>query len=404
MATKKKKKVSKNLNVQNKQKKSKGKREIHKSLPKKFRRNIFIGVIALFIVAFIINTAPGFKKDKYKDITNLVISDENVTDELTHKIYINEKGTIYLAKDDLSKLLNKTIYYDESENTIIITSESTVASMRIGEKSLKINGANLATLDTIIEIENIMYIPISELESVYNISVKYIEKSNIIVIDDLSKTLATAETNEKVNLKFRPRGLSKTLTKLDKNERVYAFETTKKGWRLIRTEDGAVGYIKAKYLSNEYTLRQDMESKESTVKNVKVNLQTEDLQDIGNIKVSIQDLFEVQNTEIILKKTTTAEKNENQNVWATLSINENEELKNYKNRSNIIDNLIKVVYKYKIKGINVKLELNKEENDRFLLELAPRLKEMGIITNLITNEKIDKEKYKGIIEYIITNE
>jgi len=60
------------------------------------------------------------------------------------------------------------------------------------------------------------------------------------------------DENEKTKLKFRPRGLSKTLEQLSKGERIYAFETTSKGWRLIRTEEGVIGYVKAEKLANEY--------------------------------------------------------------------------------------------------------------------------------------------------------
>ena len=41
----------------------------------KFIRNILIGIVALIIVAFIINIAPGYKRDKYSNVINLVIGD-----------------------------------------------------------------------------------------------------------------------------------------------------------------------------------------------------------------------------------------------------------------------------------------------------------------------------------------
>ena len=53
----------------------------------KFIRNIIIGVIALIIVAFIINTAPGYKRNKFQNVINLVIGDENVTEKLQKPIY-----------------------------------------------------------------------------------------------------------------------------------------------------------------------------------------------------------------------------------------------------------------------------------------------------------------------------
>ena len=254
----------------------------------KFLRNILIGVVSMLVVAFIINIAPGYRRDKYADVTNLVITDENVTEHLKHIIYINEKGTIYLSKDDMSELIDKTIYYDESTDTIITTSDTCTASMKIGEKILNINGADIITLDTVIYLDDIMYIPISELESVYNISVKYIKDTDIVVIDNLNQGMITANLSENTKLKFRPRGFSKKVDELQEGEKVYAFYTTSKGWRLIRTEDGKIGYVKANTLTNEYIVRQDMEIKKEA-KNIELNLQSNEIQQVYSDKILVKD-------------------------------------------------------------------------------------------------------------------
>ena len=49
---------------------------------KKFVRNIIICLIAFIIVSLILNYAPGFKRDKYKDVTKLIINDEDFTEKL----------------------------------------------------------------------------------------------------------------------------------------------------------------------------------------------------------------------------------------------------------------------------------------------------------------------------------
>ena len=141
----------------------------------KFIRNILIGIVALIIVAFIINIAPGYKRDKYSNVINLVIGDSNVTEKLKKPIYRDEEGALYISKEDIQELLDKTIYYDETENMIIATSKVSVAAMKIGENKVNINGATSDTLSTIIYYDNTMYIPIKEMEIVYNIETKYLE-------------------------------------------------------------------------------------------------------------------------------------------------------------------------------------------------------------------------------------
>ena len=64
----------------------------------KFMRNVIVGVIALLIAAFIINIAPGYKRDKYKDVVNLIIDEHNVTEDLKNMLYINENKTVYMSE------------------------------------------------------------------------------------------------------------------------------------------------------------------------------------------------------------------------------------------------------------------------------------------------------------------
>ena len=148
----------------------------------KFIRNIIIGVIALIIVAFIINTAPGYKRNKFQNVINLVIGDENVTEKLQKPIYLDENGVVYISKEDIQQLLDKTFYYDAEEKLLIATSEVTVASMKLNEKEIKIDGSVFDTLYQAIEADNTVYVPIKKVETVYNIETSYLETEKIVII------------------------------------------------------------------------------------------------------------------------------------------------------------------------------------------------------------------------------
>lgn len=247
---------------------------------RKFIRNIFIGIIALLIVAYIINIAPGYKRDKFKDVTNLVIGEKNVTENLKHPIYIDEGGVIYLSKEDIKEFLDKTIYFDEEDDLLITSSPISVASMKVGDKTIRVNDATNDTLYTIIYQDNIMYIPIDEIKSVYNIEIKYIKSNNTLIIDNLNEGMIKARVDENTKIRYKQRSLSKEVGSLEIGDTVSAFYTTSKGWRQIRTENGTVGYVKANVLTDEYILRQDMEqrpeTKEITAKitdNSKINIE-----------------------------------------------------------------------------------------------------------------------------------
>lgn len=363
---------------------------------RKFVRNIIIGVVSLFVVAFIVNTAPGYKRNKYKNVINLVIGDTNVTEQLSKPIYKDEQGTIFISKEDIKQLLDKTLYYSAEENMIIATSEVTVASMKIGEKIINVNGTNIDTLNEIIIKDNIVYIPIEEMDIVYNIQISYIEEENVLVIDKLNEGMIKAEAEEITTIRYKQRSLSKKVGELNKGDVVYAFYTTSKGWRLIRTQNGTVGYVKANTLTNEYILRQDMNQKNET-KEISTSIEDGTILNIEENKIIIQDLLEITEQGILIKNTDTS--NTNAQIWANLKLKD-VDLSNFDERTKLIKNIATISRKNEINGINIILEDNKDM-ERFVLELAPRLNELGIKINVVETEKTKNEIYKNIVNYII---
>lgn len=191
---------------------------------RKFVRNVIIGIIALMLVAFVINLAPGYERNKFKDVINLVVRDENVTENMQNPIYKDETGKMYISTVDIQNFIDETIFIDDT-NDIITENE-------------------------------IIYVPIEKLEK-YNIEVNYVAKTNIIIIDKLNEGMIQAKAYEDTIIRYKQRALSKEVGTLKKGEIVSAFYTTSKGWRLIRTEDGTIGYVKANKLTNEQIVRQD---------------------------------------------------------------------------------------------------------------------------------------------------
>lgn len=367
----------------------------------KFIRNIIIGVVALIIVAFIINTAPGYKRDKFQNVIKLIIGDENVTEKLQKPIYLDESGVVYISKEDIQNLLDKTFYYDEENNLLIATSEVTVASMKLNEKEIKIDGSVFDTLYQAIEADNTVYVPIKKLETVYNIETEYLETEQKVIIDKLNKGMIKAECDTETAIRFKPRALSKKVGKLEIGQTVSAFYTTSKGWRLIRTEDGIVGYVKANTLTNEYILRKDMEQEVQTQK-INISLKDGAIVEIENEKVIIQDLLELNNNGILIKNTETPVKAENTKAWANLNI-EDVDLSNFDERTKTIKNIASIARKDDINGINI-ITKNVDKNvERFIIELAPKLKERGVKANLVIGvNELNEETYTGIVNYLIT--
>ena len=372
---------------------------------KKFLRNIMIGIVSLLVVAFIINTAPGYKRDKYTNIINLIINEENKTEYLTHNIYVNENKTVYISMEDVKNLFDSTIYYDEKYNQIITTSDTKVANLVIDEKQMVINNSNVSMLDAIIRINNEIYLPISDMQIVYNVKVDYIEETRKVVIDELSTGLIRALVVENTDIKYKPRGLSKNIGTLKAGETVSCFYTTSKGWRQVRTADGTIGYVKANKLGDEYIVRQDMQPR-GEASNVLRENYNKGTFTISNNKIVIKDIFSSKETEVENFTEDTYK------IWSPISsnsiMNEGNDLLvgilgDYKSRTTFIDLIVKKAIENNISGIIIDFKGIEDEElfRRFVIECTPKLREIGISTCIVMNENIEKENYINIVDYIV---
>lgn len=346
----------------------------------KFMRNVIVGVIALLIAAFIINIAPGYKRDKYKDVVNLIIDEHNVTEDLKNMLYINENKTVYMSEEDVRELFDENIYYDQEYNQIITTSYTKVANIEIEEKQMNVNDSKVNMLDAIIKINDKIYLPISDMELVYNIKIKYIEETNRVVIENLNRGLIKATVTDNASIKFKQRSLSKDVGEVVKGEQVSCYYTTSRGWRQIRTENGTVGYVKANKLDDEYIIRQDMEQKQKA-KKIKIDLSQN------------QFNYTDENGEVKL--------------WQTINLksmsNDIEEmLKDYKTRTQTIDVVMNLLGGNDIKGININFDgiEDKEVCKRFAIELSPKLREIGITTCVTLTKDMKTKEYENIVDYI----
>ena len=161
-------------------------------------------------------------------------------------LYIDSKNVVYMSIEDVNELFDNTVYYYEKNSQIITSSDTKVAVLNFENNEMQINNVEKEILAGAIKKDNIIYIPISEMEIVYNIKIEYIKDSNIVAIENLNRGMIVANVKEETDLKYKPKGLSKNVTKLEQGEKVNCFDTTSKGWRQIKTEKGQVRIFKGK--------------------------------------------------------------------------------------------------------------------------------------------------------------
>lgn len=362
-------------------------------------------VIGLLVVAVaILIVSPNFKKDPNEGKINFIINNKNVTASLKKDIFIDDNGVVYASKEDIANFFDGQIYYDKENEQVTTTSDTKVAVLSLKDKTMKVNGAERKLLGTVVRKDGTLYIPISELNGVYNVEVTNINNS-VITIDSLDRELVKADAAKKISVKSTKKFIAKTVDKVGAGEKVIII-SEKDGWTRIRTANGKIGYVKSDKLTNKTTVRKAIE-KEPQVTG-KVNLVWDYYSEyvtapnrngtsIKGINVISPTAFTLKNGDDVAiidnasKDYIDWAKANNYKVWAMFSNNSMREttskiLNDYSKREKMIEKIVDLAVKYKVDGINVDFEnMNKADKDvysRFIIELAPRLREFGIVTSV----------------------
>lgn len=366
---------------------------------------IIVVAIVLLAAIFVIKIAGNYKNNDIVGKVNLIINNSNVTADLKQDVFVDENGVIYIAKEDIENFFDNYIYYDEKYNQIITGSSTKIANMVVGENSATVNSAEVKLKSPVIEKENKYFIPFSELKSVYNVDIEYI--NNIVVVDSLDRKYQIATVAKDISIKSKPTSLSRTVDKIKAGDAVVISnrkdDLVKSGWKKIRTSNGSLGYVKEDNLGKINTIRDDMV--ETSKVEGKVSLAWEYFSDYGSapersgamdgVNVVSPTFFRLEQ----LGKGNVKENvgtaginyinwahNNGLKVWAMIS-NESmldttsEIMNDYKLRNKLINNIVNLVVKYNLDGINIDFENMYMEDkamfNRFLIELEPRLNEMG---------------------------
>lgn len=374
---------------------------------KKMIIKIFIAIILILIIGIAVYKVNDYiVLGKNKNI-NLVINNKNVTSNLKKDIFTKD-DEIYISKQDLGNFFDKYIYKDEKTNQIITTYENKIAAINLEENKMTINGSNKSTYAPTIEKNNTIYLPINELKDVYGIEVKYIEKTKVLTIDSIAKEQKKAIITKNVPVKSSKRFIAKTVDRIKKGDYVIVV-SEEKGYTRIRTENGKVGYVKSNKIANTVVVREQIET-ENQIKG-KVNLVWDYFSTVGTAPdrtgTSIEGVNVVSPAFLYLDSKGNLNNNIGQagkkyiqwahdngyKVWPMVQ-NDGEGMltvtstimNDYNRRQKLIEQIIEACIEYKLDGVNIDFEnmkaQDKELYSRFIIELEPRLKDIGLVLSV----------------------
>lgn len=381
-------------------------------------RRIVIVVLALLILFLIIKGILGlFLKIKTRDDIGFLLDNKLV--ELKNEIYIDDNKVVYISKDDIENIFDKTIYYNDAEKELITTFNKHIAVLKANENSMTLNDSSVELKGTLLEKDKKVYLPISEMGIVYDLEFEYSEEGKMFIADSVSKEKKQSITLKKVAVKEKPNIFSKKVEKLEQGEYVVVIGEDG-NYREIRTPSGNIGYVKYKKISDPEKVRDNW-----VVTEVKANI-LKDASDMSKnyskvsvdkslTNVVIPTFFYIDENSTILDKTgsTTEEYSNYMNwlksneieVWATLSNNVeiSNSLRNYEERNKVINSLYYTLVDHEFSGVNINFEKIDDVNsfNRFIIELTPRLKELGLKVAVTKNSNVDDSKFKDIVDIVI---
>lgn len=378
---------------------------------------IIIPIIALIIVGFVLNKAPNYIRNDITSKTNIIINNNNVTKNLKNDIKI-EDGIIYISTKDIANFFDDNIFYDNKYDQIITSSETKLATLKINENKVNINGADVDLITSAKKYENGFYLPFSEIDkSVYNVETTYVKETDTVVIVSLDRELIYANSSKNNSVRYKPTIFSKTVDKINKGDTITVVSVNKgknisreneKGWTKVTTENGKIGYVKTSTLVNIKKQREDL----IIDKQIKGNIsmfwdyfsqyasapqRTGRIEGVNVVSPTFFSLQKLGKGNVVANVGTSGTNyinwahNNGYKVWALISNDSMKEttseiLNDYKLRQRLIDNIVTAVINYNLDGINLDFEniyeADKEMFSRLVVELTPRLRELGKVLSV----------------------
>jgi len=382
---------------------------------KKSKIGIIIAIIIIALV-LIVGAIGGYYVIKRNYIvskinqTNLIINNSNATSSLKNNVYI-KNGVVYVSKPDIYNFFDNTIIYDEKYNQVVTTSSTKIASLPIDSKQIQVNSSNTTIKAGAIILDEVAYVPISELDAVYNIKTTYVESEDLVYIDSLDREQQTATLKKDSSIKYKPTIISATLAKAKQGDTLTIANRSDypvpNGWTRVRTENGTLGYIQTGKLNEFKTIREKAEEKakiEGPIslawdyysEYVSAPTRTGKITGVNVVSPSFFYMTKYSTTNIYenvgnegIAYVNWAHGNGYQ-VWPMFTNSNMSEtskmLSDYKSRENVINQIIKYIKQYNLDGINIDFEgmyeTDKDNFSRFLIEIRPRLNEIGAVLSV----------------------
>lgn len=399
---------------------------------------VFIVVVGLIIGGiYITKYKPsedviGFSDEIYLMVEDVLIEDGDPV--------VLDEDELYFSFDIIKTYFDEDIYFDEVEDTLIITNGDRVKRYKVDAYEGSVNAKGYLIDHPVKRINGKVYVPMALFEEDYEIVVQHYPQTNAVVVDYssiyyLSGEIILQGASIRTDLDIKS---PKLLDHMEIGSKVYIYGEFE-NWYKIRTMDGIPGFIEKQYIKVNHTKdiykTELLDRKEPRNTNSeKINLtwdytyrklvNTDNIVPITGVNILSPTWFSITDADgTILDKGNRDYVRKydalGYGIWPLIDNSfdpdlTHELLKSSENREKVINKILDIYLDYGFGGINIDFEnvhlKDKDLLTQFVRELYPIFKENGLMVSMAispisTSENwslsFDRERLTKATDYLM---
>lgn len=404
-------------------------------------KKLFIIIFVLILICtgifayYKIKYEPNREVISFSDEIYLIVEDEFVDSEDSVRF---ENDILYFSLPVVKHYIDEDIFFDEKEETLIITNEKRVLRYKVDDSIASVNSKEFLIDDVVKEINGKIYIPVEILLQNYDVDINYFDNTNAVVLDFTDYYYLKGQIIQdgaviRSDLSIKAPIIYDALP-VGAIVNIYGeYEF----WYKVRTIDGVPGFIEKKYIrkifdDELFKIKKDEKKAYNDKKIINLtwdytSVKVRNDNNIGilpGVNVISPTWFSVINSEgdIIDKGNKEYAKKYYEygyEVWPLINNSfdpdlTHELLSSSRKREKLINNILNIYLDYGFQGINIDFEnvylKTRDYLTQFVRELYPVFKEAGLVvsmdvTGLSTSENwsqcYDRRRLSEVVDYMM---
>jgi len=155
-----------------------------------------------------------------------------------------EDEIIYLPANFFKNQFDQFLFWDESAEALILTTQYDILTFYPDQVRFYINGANRQLQHPIRLIDDEVFLPESLAEALYPVTISHIKTYNMIVVEDIYTHKTVAHLTSRTNIRYMSSRNSPIATRAASGSVVTIFDESEDGnFTRVRSEDGLLGWV-----------------------------------------------------------------------------------------------------------------------------------------------------------------